>query len=65
MDQTSQYSYLRIALLGLGLLLMGSLGACSPKYPNCSKDAHCEKHNQVCVDKLCRDCRSSGDCNKV
>jgi peptidoglycan-associated lipoprotein len=65
MNTTAPNSTLRLALLSLGLLLLAGLGACSPKYPNCNKDSHCAKHNQVCVDKLCRDCSDSSQCNKV
>ncbi len=65
MDQTTQNTVLRLALLSLGLLLLAALSACAPKYPNCSKDSQCAKHNQVCVDKICRDCRDSSQCNKV
>jgi len=38
------------------------LAACGPKYPDCENDEHCTDHDQVCVDKLCRDCRSSAQC---
>lgn len=65
MDHTTQNSVLRLALLSLGLLLLAGLSACAPKYPNCNKDSQCAKHNQVCVDKICRDCSDSSQCNKV
>jgi peptidoglycan-associated lipoprotein len=55
---------IRFAWLAAGLLTgaMFVLSACGPKYPNCENDEHCKDHNQFCVDKLCRDCKSSDQC---
>ncbi len=56
----------RTLLSALLLLAAGALAAaCGPSYPNCDKDAHCKGHNQVCVDKMCRDCRDDSQCNLV
>ena len=49
-----------ILLIAAGLLL-----ACGPSYPECDSDDDCASHNQVCVDKFCRDCRDDSQCNRV
>ena len=55
------------SLLMLVVLAMGAIwvSACGPEYPSCEKDEHCVSHNQVCVDKMCRDCRDDSQCNAV
>ena len=47
-------------LLGFGLTC---LSACGPAYPACNDDAQCQSRNQVCVDRVCRDCRDDSQCN--
>ena len=39
--------------------------ACGPTYPNCETDEHCAQKNEVCVDKLCKECRSDAQCNQT
>jgi peptidoglycan-associated lipoprotein len=41
---------------------MFSASGCGPKYPNCDDDKHCAEQNQYCVDKLCRECKTDGNC---
>ena len=44
-----------------GALLL--LGGCGPKYPNCDTDEHCAQKNEVCVNGLCKECRTDSTCN--
>jgi peptidoglycan-associated lipoprotein len=60
-NSAAAVSTLVAALAGLAALATG----CGPSYPNCDKDDHCKRQNQVCVDKLCRDCRDDAQCNRV
>lgn len=46
--------------------LIGALGACTPDYPKCDKDAHCPGNKdgkEWCVDGQCQQCRP-GDAGK-
>lgn len=61
MDQKTVRTPLYLVGLVAGMLALG----CGPKYPECETDDHCTSHNQVCVDKMCRDCRDAAQCNRV
>jgi peptidoglycan-associated lipoprotein len=47
------------------LLLLVLMAGCGPTYPECDQDRHCEAHNQVCVDKVCSDCRDDSQCTTI
>lgn len=49
------------ALAGAIALMFG----CGPKYPNCDTDENCAKHNEVCVNGLCKQCRDDGQCTSA
>lgn len=38
------------------------ISGCPPKYPKCEKDDHCKAKEQVCVEGLCQQCRTSEQC---
>jgi len=46
----------------LTLLAASALLACTPKYPKCDKDSHCEKQGEVCVEGTCQQCRGDDQC---
>lgn len=47
------------ATIGVSMLFV--LAGCPPKYPKCDKDEHC-KEGEYCVNNLCQQCRTDGDC---
>lgn len=53
-------------LLAIGAAgLLGLLTGCPPSYPNCNNDEQCNVEGQpagVCVNNLCQECGSDGDC---
>jgi len=51
-------------VIALAALCLG-FAACGPSYPECDNDDDCASHRQVCVDRLCRDCRDDSQCNIV
>lgn len=53
------------ALLAFLVLVAASLGGCTKSYPNCDDDKGCVEKNEVCVDGLCRQCRSDAQCKKL
>ena len=66
--QTPSYPdrLITVRLLVMAFAMVGSLlVACGPEYPNCETDEHCESRNEVCVDKMCRACRTDDHCNAV
>lgn len=58
------------SLLLMLIACVGLIGtACSPKYPKCNKDEHCQKSDKgkeegklYCVNGLCQQCREDVDC---
>jgi peptidoglycan-associated lipoprotein len=44
------------------LTLLFAMSACTPTYPACEKDSHCEEKAQVCVEKTCQQCRDDSQC---
>ncbi len=46
----------------MGLLGVVAMG-CTPKYPNCKKDKHCEQ-GEFCVQGQCQQCRDDTDCSE-
>ncbi|NOZ02424.1 MAG: OmpA family protein [Deltaproteobacteria bacterium] len=55
-------SWIEFVASGFAVTALVLFTACGPKYPDCETDEHCKDHNQVCVDKLCRDCATSAQC---
>ncbi len=51
----------RPGLVALVLLALG-ITACPPPYPKCDKDSNCKGHGEVCVNGLCKQCRSDKEC---
>ncbi len=58
MNKRMSWIILTLVAVAFGFLSMG----CGPKYPNCENDEHCKEQNEVCVDKLCRECGSNANC---
>ncbi len=50
----------------LGMILFGAMAwlmsACTPEYPKCENDEHCQSHGQYCVHGLCQQCRDNSHC---
>ncbi len=38
------------------------VGGCKPTYPKCSSDEQCQEKGEVCVNGMCQECRSAGEC---
>ena len=62
---------LRTALGLLLILAVGLLFGGCRKYPNCRKDAHCERFEErevrdtpYCVDRICSECRDDSTCEE-
>ncbi len=55
----------RLALTSL-LVAACSLTACTPEYPKCEKDEHCntDGHKGVCVNGMCQECGKDADCKE-
>lgn len=53
----------RLALTSLFVAACG-LTACTPEYPKCEKDEHCntDGHKGVCVNGMCQECGKDSDC---
>ena len=69
-DSLSRFDYpatmhgLRPQLLLTSLAAVALLAAagCTPKYPKCEKDSHCEAKGEVCVEGTCQQCRADDNC---
>ena len=65
-------SHLRIAapwrnlatVLGFVLAALTVTG-CPKSYPDCDDDSTCKKHNEVCVDGRCHQCRDNSQCSAI
>ena len=56
-------------LLHTGLLIALLVGiliqqGCCPEYPACDTDEHCAEHEQICVDMMCRECKTDEACQE-
>ncbi len=58
----STHRSLALSLL-LALVALGTT-ACPPPYPKCKNDSHCTGHGEVCVDGLCKECRTDKECKQ-
>lgn len=52
----------RFFLAGAAVLALSAAAGCTPKYPKCDKDSHCEAKGEVCVDGTCQQCRDDSGC---
>ncbi len=52
----SKWATLAVATV-ISFLFVG----CTPNYPNCNEDSHCQE-GEYCVNNLCQQCRDNGDC---
>ena len=58
MTESALQRIVTATLLGATLCL----GACGPKYPNCSNDQHCKQKGEYCLQKKCAQCREAKHC---
>jgi len=54
----------RLLSIAVTLITLVVVAACTPKYPKCDKDEHCQKKNEFCVNGMCQQCRNTKDCSK-
>lgn len=56
------HSSAHVFLLGLAAAALVAVAGCTPKYPKCEKDSHCEEKGEVCVEGTCQQCRDDSTC---
>ena len=52
------------AVLGFVLAAL-TVSGCPKSYPDCDDDSTCKKHNEVCVDGRCHQCRDNSQCSAI
>lgn len=52
----------QLLLSSLAVLALAAATGCTPKYPKCEKDSHCEEKGEVCVEGTCQQCRADDNC---
>lgn len=52
------------SLVALGLALLPFIAGCPPPYPKCKSDDNCASHGEVCVDGLCKECKTDLQCKQ-
>lgn len=53
---------LQYVLSGVAILALAVAAGCTPKYPKCEKDSHCEEKGELCVENTCQQCRDDSSC---
>ena len=56
-----------LALFALAVGLLVGVNGCSPGYPNCHGDDHCQSdgRSEYCVAGICKQCRDDSHCNQT